>query len=57
MPELLIVYLCGVIVLLAVSTCIGGEEGIDLKHILIAGFGWPLLMPLMAWRAWVSRLP
>jgi hypothetical protein len=57
MPELLIVYLCGVIVLLAVSTCIGGEEGIDLKHILIAGFGWPLLMPLMAWRAWVSRVP
>jgi hypothetical protein len=57
MQELLITYLCVVIALLVSSTCIDAEEGIDLKHILIACFGWPLFMPLIAWKAWVSRSP
>jgi len=55
MREVLMVYLCGVIVLLAVSTTIDREEGIGLDHILIAGFGWPILTPILALRAWNSR--
>jgi hypothetical protein len=55
MREVLMVYLCGVILLLAVSTMIEGEEGIGLDHILIAGFGWPILTPILALRAWTSR--
>jgi hypothetical protein len=55
MREVLIVYLCGVILLLAVSTMINGEEEIGLDHILIAGFGWPILTPILALRARISR--
>ena len=55
MREVLMIYLGGVILLLAVSTMITDEEGIGLDHILIAGFGWPILTPLLAFRAWHSR--
>jgi hypothetical protein len=55
MREVLMIYLCGVILLLAVSTMINDEEEIGLDHILIAGFGWPILTPLLALRAWHSR--
>ena len=54
MREVLMVYLCGVILLLAVSTMIEKEE-VGLDHILIAGFGWPILTPILALRAWNSR--
>ena len=49
------VYLCGVILLLAVSTMIEDGEGTGLDHILIAGFGWPILTPILALRAWSNR--
>jgi hypothetical protein len=55
MRELLVAYLGVVVALLTLSTSIDGEEGVDLKHILIAAFGWPLLAPVLAWRAWVAR--
>ena len=55
MREVLMIYLFGVILLLAVSTMINDEEGIGLDHILIAGFGWPILTPLLALRVWHSR--
>ena len=55
MRELLIAYLAVVIGLLALSTSIDSDEGVSLKHILVAAFGWPVLAPLMAWRAWASR--
>ena len=51
MREVLMVYLCGVILLLAVSTMIAAEEDVGLDHILIAGFGWPILTPILALRA------
>lgn len=53
--ELLVVYLCGVVLLLTVSTSIEGEEGVGLDHILIAAFGWPVIAPALAFRAWTSR--
>jgi hypothetical protein len=49
------VYLCGVILLLAVSTTIGSHEKVGLDHIFVAAFGWPVFAPLMALRAWISR--
>jgi hypothetical protein len=55
MRELLIAYLAVVIALLALSTSIDQDEGINLKHILVAAFGWPILAPLLAWRVWASR--
>ncbi len=55
MRELLMVYLCGVILLLIVSTTIDAEEDVGLDHILIAGFGWPILTPILALRAWSNR--
>jgi hypothetical protein len=55
MREVLMIYLGGVILLLAVSTMINDEEDVGLDHILIAGFGWPILTPLLAFRAWHSR--
>jgi hypothetical protein len=55
MRDALAAYLGIVVVLLALSTRIADEEGVDLKHILIAAFGWPLVAPVVAWRAWVSR--
>ena len=47
MREVLMVYLGGVILLLAVSTMIDEREGVGLDHILIAGFGWPILTPIL----------
>jgi hypothetical protein len=55
MREVLMVYLSGVILLLAVSTMIDSEEDVGLDHILIAGFGWPVVTPILALRAWTSR--
>jgi hypothetical protein len=52
---MLVAYLGVVIMLLALSTRIDSDEGVGLKHILIAAFGWPLVAPVIAWRAWVSR--
>ena len=54
MRELLTVYLCGVILLLGISTTIDSED-VSLGHILIAGFGWPILTPIMALRVWTGR--
>ena len=48
-------YLCGVLLLLAGSNMIAAEEDVGLDHILIAGFGWPILTPILALRAWTSR--
>jgi hypothetical protein len=56
MRELLTAYLGVVIVLLALSTKIEADEGISLTHILIAAFGWPVVAPVIAWKAWFSRL-
>ncbi|MCG7391384.1 hypothetical protein MHY87_00495 [Microvirga sp. ACRRW] len=55
MRELLMVYLCGVILLLAVSTTIDGEEKVGFDHILIAAFGWPIFTPILALKVWNSR--
>ena len=55
MNVLLMVYLCGVILLLAVSTTIENDEDVSLDHILIAAFGWPIFASLLALRAWTSR--
>jgi hypothetical protein len=55
MREVLMIYLSGVILLLAASTMIRDEEEVGLDHILIAGFGWPILTPILALRAWNSR--
>jgi hypothetical protein len=55
MNVLLMVYLSGVILLLAVSTTIREDENVGLGHILIAAFGWPVFASLMALRAWTSR--
>ncbi len=49
------VYLCGVILLLMISTTIGRDEKINLDHILIAAFGWPVLAPMLALKSWTSR--
>jgi len=54
MREVLMVYLCGVVVLLLIATTID-EDDVGLDHILIAGFGWPILTPILALRAWNSR--
>lgn len=55
MRELLIAYTGVVIALLTLSTAIEGDEEVALKHILIAAFGWPLIAPILAWKAWVAR--
>ena len=55
MRELAIVYLLGVILLLGLSTMIETDEEVSLSHILIAGFGWPVIPPILAVRAWASR--
>jgi hypothetical protein len=55
MRELLMVYLYGVILVLAASTTIKNDEGISLLHILLAAFAWPISGPVMAWRAWAKR--
>jgi hypothetical protein len=57
MRELLVAYLGVVVVLLVLSTQIESEEGVSLKHIFIAAFGWPVVAPVIAWRVWVSRSP
>lgn len=55
MNALLMVYLCGVILLLAVSTTIDSDENVGIDHILIAAFGWPVFASLLALRALTSR--
>ena len=55
MNGLLMVYLSGVILLLALSTTIGSEENVGLGHILIAAFGWPVFATFLAVRAWTGR--
>ncbi len=55
MREVLMVYLCGVILLLGVSTTINREEGVGLDHIVIAAFGWPIFTSILALKAWGSR--
>jgi hypothetical protein len=55
MQDVAVAYLSVVIGLLVLSTRIASDEGVDLKHILIAAFGWPLVAPVVAWRAWVGR--
>jgi hypothetical protein len=55
MRELAMVYLCGVLLLLLVSTSIGSEEEVHIGHILIAAFGWPILAPVVAVKAWTNR--
>jgi hypothetical protein len=55
MRELFIAYLGVVIALLMLSTGIGRSEGVDLKHILIAAFGWPFAAPVLAWKVWLAR--
>ncbi len=49
------VYLCGVILLLAVSTTIGSDEDVGFDHIIIAAFGWPLFTSILAVKAWTGR--
>ncbi|WP_165820255.1 hypothetical protein [Microvirga sp. KLBC 81] len=55
MREVLMVYLCGVILLLAVSTTIDSEEEVGLDHIMIAAFGWPVFTSILALKAWSNR--
>lgn len=55
MRDVLVAYLGVVIMMLTLSTRIASDEGVGLKHILIAAFGWPLVAPVIAWRAWVGR--
>jgi hypothetical protein len=55
MREVMMVYLCGVILLLAVSTTIDGEEGVGLDHIVIAAFGWPIFTSILALKALSNR--
>lgn len=55
MREVLMVYLCGVILLLALSTTIGREDGVDFDHIVIAAFGWPIFTSILALKAWNGR--
>lgn len=55
MQSLLIAYLGVVVVLLTISTSIDSDEGVDLKHILIAAFAWPLAAPIIALKAWRAR--
>lgn len=49
------VYLCGVILLLIISTTIGDDEEVGLDHIMIAAFGWPIFTSILALKAWNSR--
>jgi hypothetical protein len=55
MQEVLVAYVSGVVVLLAMATRIDSREELGLKPILIAAFGWPLVAPVVAWRVWIDR--
>jgi len=55
MREALMVYVTGVILLLAVCTTIDSEEKIGFDHILIAAFGWPIFTSILALRALSNR--
>lgn len=55
MREVLGVYLCGVILVLAVCTTIDADERVGLDHIIIAAFGWPIFTSILAVKAWGSR--
>lgn len=52
---MLMVYLCGVILLLVLSTTIDSKEDVGFNHILIAAFGWPLFTSILAVKAWSGR--
>ena len=47
MREILKIYLSGDVLLLILSTSIRSEDKISLDHILIAAFGWPILLMLL----------
>ena len=49
------VYLCGVVLLLALCTAIDGEEKVGFDHIIIAAFGWPIFTSILALKAWSNR--
>jgi len=55
MREVLVVYLCGVILLLAVCTTIDDDEQVGFSHIIIAAFGWPIFTSILALKALSSR--
>jgi hypothetical protein len=55
MREILMVYLCGVILLLAVSSTIDRDEKVGFDHIMIAAFGWPVFTSILALKAWNNR--
>lgn len=55
MRELLMLYICGVIGLLAVSTTIDREKNVGFDHIVIAAFGWPIFTSILAVKAWTGR--
>lgn len=52
---MLMVYLCGVILLLTLSTTIDSEEKLGFDHIVIAAFGWPIFTSILALKAWSNR--
>ncbi len=51
MRELLIVYLA---VTIAIALLLTGpdEDDFDIKHVMAAVFGWPLVALALAWMAW-----
>jgi hypothetical protein len=55
MREVLMIYLGGVILLLALCTTIDDEEEIGLDHIVIAAFGWPIFTSILALKALSNR--
>lgn len=55
MTSLAVTYLSGAIGLLVVSTGIKDPHGVRLKHILIAALGWPLIAPVIVWKALTRR--
>jgi hypothetical protein len=48
-------YLGVVIAILAAATTIRLQEGIGLRTILVAAFGWPLAIPVIVWQTLKSR--
>lgn len=55
MREVLGVYLCGVILILAVCTTIDDDEQVGFNHFIIAALGWPIFTSILALKAWSSR--
>lgn len=54
MRELAIAYFGIVVALLVLSTSIEDED-VRLSHVLIAALGWPLIVPVMAWKGRTRR--